>query len=90
MSRRYRFSKLRLTKLNWAVRFGQPTYRREPGRLGHCYYHMLHRGTGEFVEAAIVPFMFVFAVASVVLSAMQVMLAASASSTPGHVLESAS
>ena len=67
-----------MTRLNWAVRLFQPPAckRKGKGWLDRLYYHQMHWHTNQFVEEYFAPFVFIFATLSVVLSAMQVVLAA--------------
>jgi hypothetical protein len=75
VSERYRFGQIRLFRLNWLLRFFQPSVRRQEGLLGRLYYHQLFWDSYGFVQEYIAPFVFIFATLSVVLSAMQVGLA---------------
>jgi len=76
VSLRYHYGQIRLSRLNWATRLFQPSVRHEKGFLGRLYYHQLYWDTSDFIQAYITPFVFVFATLSVILSAMQVVLAA--------------
>ena len=73
VSPRYHFGQLRLTRLNLAVQLLRP-----PSARGAIvpYYHKRNWQTGEFLGRFQIPLLFFFAAFSVVLSAMQVALAA--------------
>lgn len=75
VSQRYHYGQIRLSRLNWAIRFFQPSVRRYHGTLGRLYYQQLYWDTGAFVQASIAPFIFIFGSLSVILSSMQVALA---------------
>ena len=70
---RYHYGQLRLTRLNWAVRIYRPssTGCRFPWNYQERYWQ-----TGEYLERFVAPLLFIFAILSVILSAMQVVLAA--------------
>lgn len=88
---RYHYGQIRLNRLNWALRFFQPSVRRENGYLGRLYYHQLYWDTSDFVQHYIAPFFFTFATLSIILSAMQVGLAVEAMrATAWHAFERAS
>ncbi|KAH8769343.1 hypothetical protein BGZ57DRAFT_826198 [Hyaloscypha finlandica] len=76
VSPRYNYGQLRVTRLNWAVRMFQPEACKGKGWLNRLYYHQLHWNTEQFVEEYLATFVFIFATLSVILSAMQVILAA--------------
>lgn len=73
VSPRYHFGQLRLTRLNLAVQLLRP-----PSGRGAVvpYYHKRKWQTGDFLRRFGTPLLFFFAAFSVVLSAMQVTLAA--------------
>ena len=73
VSPRYHFGQLRLTRLNLAVQFLRP-----PSARGAIvpYYHKRNWQTSDFLRRFGTPLFFFFAVFSVILSAMQVTLAA--------------
>ena len=73
VSPRYHFGQFRLTRLNLAVQFLRPPSARGTIIL---YYHKRKWQTGDFLRRFGTPVLFFFAVFSVVLSAMQVTLAA--------------
>jgi hypothetical protein len=79
VSQRYHYGQIRLAHLNWAVRLVQPPIRHKKGILGHLYYHPLYWDTADFIQDYIAPFFFIFATVSVILSTMQVVLAAETS-----------
>lgn len=76
VSPRWEFGQLRLTRLNWAVRLLQPPSRRGRGGLERLYYQQVYWQTGQFLETFVTPLLFLFGTFSVILSAMQVALAA--------------
>ena len=65
VTKRYRYGELRLTRINLYNRF----YRLE------FYYHKTHGQYGSYFGRFMHPFLFIFGSVSVVLSAMQVILA---------------
>lgn len=70
---RYHYGQIRLTRLNYAVRIFRPA------STAHClpwHYHEVYWQTGSYIERALAFLLFIFASLSLVLSAMQVMLAA--------------
>ena len=73
VSPRYHFGQLRLTRLNLAVQLLRP-----PSARGAIvpFYHRRNWQTGDFLRRFGTPLLFFFAAFSVVLSAMQVILAA--------------
>ena len=62
---RYRYGQLRLSRLNFYYRFCR----------FRLFYHEVNWHYGTFISQVVAPFVFVFAVASVALAAMQVVLA---------------
>lgn len=78
VSQRYHYGQIRLSRLNWAIRFFQPSSRRYHGTLGRLYYQQLYWDTSDFVQASIAPFVFIFGTLSVILSSMQVAMAVEA------------
>ena len=73
VSPRYHFGQLRLTRLNLAVQLFRPPSSR---KVLIPNYHNRNRQTGDFLRRFGTPLLFFFAAFSVVLSAMQVALAA--------------
>lgn len=73
VSPRYHFGQLRLTRLNYAVRLLRPS---TMGGTIFAYYHGRYWQTGDYLRRFGTPLLFFFAAFSVVLSAMQVFLAA--------------
>ena len=73
VSPRYHFGQFRLTRLNYAVRLLQPS---TMGGTIFAYYHGRYWQTGDYLRRFGTPLLFFFAAFSVVLSAMQVILAA--------------
>jgi len=76
VSPRWRFGQLRLSRLNWAVRVFQPKTSTEQGLLHRIYYEQQHWQTGQFLNEFAATFLFLFATLSLILSGMQVVLAA--------------
>ena len=70
---RYHYGQLRLTRLNLVVRLLQP---RSLGALLFRRYHQGHMQTGQYIQRFGTPLLFLFAANSLILSAMQVTLAA--------------
>ncbi|KAJ5919130.1 hypothetical protein N7466_010073 [Penicillium verhagenii] len=75
VSKRYHYGQIRLSRLNWAVRFFQPSSRRYHATLGRLYYQQLYWDTSAFLQTSVAPFVFIFGTLSVILSSMQVALA---------------
>ncbi|WPG99148.1 Hypothetical protein R9X50_00195900 [Acrodontium crateriforme] len=73
VAQRYRYGQIRLSRLNWASRIFRPMAK------ASLFYEMPHWSTRRYLEAASIPLLFIFAGISLALSAMQVMLAVSAS-----------
>ena len=73
VSPRYHFGHFRLTRLNYAVRLLRPS---TMGGTIFAYYHGRYWQTGDYLRRFGTPLLFFFAAFSVVLSAMQVILAA--------------
>jgi hypothetical protein len=71
VAKRYHYGQLRLSRLNWAVRLLRPQESRT-----WWFYEQPYWSTMPYVEAAAAPLIFLFASISLVLSSMQVMLAA--------------
>jgi hypothetical protein len=67
---RYHFGQIRLSRLNYLVRILQPS------EGFSWYYHKPYWKTGQFVKHYAAPIIFIFAPLSLILSAMQVVLAA--------------
>ncbi|KAF5676589.1 hypothetical protein FHETE_2085 [Fusarium heterosporum] len=79
VSPRWHFGQLRLTWLNWAVRIFQPKAAASRGGMFYrLFYTEQHYQTGQFLREFGGPILFIFASLSLVLSAMQVVLAAQA------------
>ncbi|KAK4248431.1 hypothetical protein C7999DRAFT_40305 [Corynascus novoguineensis] len=76
VSLRWHFGQLRLSRLNWAVRLLQPRAARKKGFLHRLFYEKQFWQTGQFLNEFGAPLLFVFAALSLILSAMQVVLAA--------------
>jgi hypothetical protein len=71
VAQRYWFGQLRHSRLNWLVRLLQPQY-----RTHFFYYHLRWWSIGLYLTILIVPLAFLFASIGIVLSAMQVVIAA--------------
>ena len=69
ISLRYRFGQLRLTRLNWAIRVFRPQSSKD-----WWYYHEVYWNTGAYIERFFAPLLFVFGSATIILTAMQVMV----------------
>ena len=69
VSPRYHFGQFRLTRLNWAICLLPP---RGPWTLVFRRYHREHIQTGQYIQSYAGPLLFVFAVLTLILSAMQV------------------
>jgi hypothetical protein len=76
VSPRWHFGQIRLSRLNWAMRILQPKAAREKGFLHRLFYEEQFWQTGQFLIEFAAPLLFVFAALSLILSAMQVVLAA--------------
>jgi hypothetical protein len=72
-SQRYHYGQLRLTRLNWAVRIFRP---RSTRRNSFLYYQNIYVQTGQQLERFATPLLFLFASLTLILSSMQVGLAA--------------
>lgn len=76
VSPRWHSGQIRLSRLNWAVRLCRPTSRRGTGFLKNMFYlPPTHWQSGQVLEFMAAPAIAVFAIFSVALSAMQVVLA---------------
>ncbi|KAL7815652.1 hypothetical protein V8C26DRAFT_402300 [Trichoderma gracile] len=76
VSPRYEFGQMRLTRLNWAVRLLQPRSVATGGWFANrLYYLELYTQSADYSRSWLPPLLFAFAVLSLMLSAMQVMLA---------------
>jgi len=75
VSPRWHFGQIRLSRLNWAVRILQPKAAREKGFLHRLFYEEQFWQTGQFLIEFAAPLLFVFGALSLILSAMQVVLA---------------
>lgn len=71
VARRYHYGQLRLSRLNWATRIFRPS-----NSSTSWFYELPYWSTMPYIEAAAAPLLFIFASFSLVLSSMQVMLAA--------------
>ena len=78
VSPRYHFGQLRLTRLKYAVYLLRPLLL---GKTKVAYHQNRYRQTGDYLRRFGTPLLFLFAAFSVVLSAMQVTLAALAQDT---------
>ncbi|KAL6895342.1 hypothetical protein HDV57DRAFT_479231 [Trichoderma longibrachiatum] len=82
VSPRYEFGQMRLTRLNWAVRLLQPRSVATGGWFANrLYYLELYTQSADYSRSWLPPLLFAFAVLSLMLSAMQVMLAGLGTST---------
>ena len=75
---RYMYGQLRLSRLNYAVRILQPS---SMGGKIVIYYQERYWQTGQYIRRFRTPLLFVFAALSLILSAMQVGIAASSLGT---------
>ncbi|KAE9566706.1 hypothetical protein CGMCC3_g17154 [Colletotrichum fructicola] len=75
VSPRWHFGQLRLSRLHWAVRILQPPAARRRGYLGILFYEEQFWQTGQFLSDFAAPLLFLFATLSLILSALQVVLA---------------
>ncbi|KAK3898991.1 hypothetical protein C8A05DRAFT_18503 [Staphylotrichum tortipilum] len=80
---RWHFGQVRLSRLNWAVRILQPRAAKEKGFLHRLFYQEQFWQTGQFLNEFAAPLLFVFAALSIILSAMQVVLAAKSGDDTG-------
>jgi hypothetical protein len=71
VAKRYHYGQIRLSRLNWAVRLLRPQMSRS-----WWFYEQPYWSTMPYVQAAAAPLIFLFASISLLLSSMQVMLAA--------------
>jgi hypothetical protein len=76
VSPRWHFGQLRLSRLNWAVRLVQPRAMRQKGFQHRLFYGEQYWQTDQFLHEFAAPGLFAFAALSLILSAMQVVLAA--------------
>ncbi|KAK1763026.1 hypothetical protein QBC33DRAFT_550769 [Phialemonium atrogriseum] len=76
VSRRWQFGQFRLSRLNWAVRLLQPSVPGHRGLLHRLFYQEQYWQTGQFVHEFAAPLLFAFATLTLILAAMQVVLAA--------------
>ncbi|KAK2037979.1 hypothetical protein LZ31DRAFT_534119 [Colletotrichum somersetense] len=85
VSPRWHFGQLRLSRLHWAVRILQPAAaaRRGGGLTSRLFYEEEFWQIWQFLRESAAPLLFVFAALSLVLSAMQVVLAAKAGGDDG-------
>ena len=77
VARRYHYGQMRLARMNWAVRIYRP--RKSGESNANWYYERAYWSASPYVHSAAVVLAFIFASFSLILSAMQVMLAAPAS-----------
>ncbi|KAI0399617.1 hypothetical protein F4802DRAFT_588646 [Xylaria palmicola] len=76
VSDRWHFGQIRLSRLNWAVRILQPKASTRKGSLHSLFYEEQFWQMRQFLNEFVVPLLFAFAALSLILSAMQVVLAA--------------
>lgn len=76
VSQRYHYGQIRLSRMNWAMRIFRP--RKDGGFDANLYYERSYWSASPYVHSAAVVLAFIFAAFSLVLSAMQVTLAAPA------------
>lgn len=76
VSRRWHFGQLRLSRLNWAVRILQPNVSGQDNVLSRLFYQEQYWQTWQFLHEFAAPLLFAFAALSLMLTAMQVVLAA--------------
>ncbi|KAJ5393628.1 uncharacterized protein N7487_011269 [Penicillium crustosum] len=81
VAKRYHYGQLRLSRLNWAVRIFRPQHTRT-----RWFYENSYWSTGEFMERATFPLVFLFASVSIALSSMQVALAVPVDRLWSHIL----
>jgi hypothetical protein len=72
VARRYHYGQLRLSRLNWAVRLFRPR-----SATTAWFYQIPYWSIEQYLQQAVTPLIFCFASISLVLSSMQVALAAS-------------
>ncbi|KAL5000886.1 hypothetical protein BDV10DRAFT_161572 [Aspergillus recurvatus] len=72
VAKRYHYGQLRLSRLNWAVRLFQP-----PSAITVWFYQVPYWSIQTYLQHFTAPLIFGFAIISVVLSSMQVLLSAS-------------
>ncbi|KAL8831616.1 MAG: hypothetical protein Q9191_000767 [Dirinaria sp. TL-2023a] len=88
VSHRYKFGQMRLTRLNWAVRLLQPrSVSTGSWFANRLYYQELYSQSGDYSVSWLPPLLFAFAALSVVLSAMQVLLAGLGMGSWGSVVQ---
>ena len=75
MTLRYHFGTIRLTRLNWAVRIFRPMSLKRNFWIP-LHYRNLYMQTGQYLERFGAPLLFLFASLTLILSSMQVILAA--------------
>ena len=77
VSHRYMYGQMRLTRLNWAVRFLQPrSVSIGSWFANRLYYQELYTQSRDYATSWLPPLLFAFAALSLVLSAIQVMVTA--------------
>ncbi|KAI0546755.1 hypothetical protein F4679DRAFT_405239 [Xylaria curta] len=82
VSLRWEFGQIRLTRLNWAVRLLQPTtIEKRDGMFHRFFYEEQYQETRQYLYGLGPFLLFVFAALSLMLSAMQVVLAARGDNT---------
>ena len=84
VSPRYHYGQIRLARLNWATRICRP--RKDGGLRANWYYERPYWSVSPYVHSAAVVLAFIFASFSLVLSAMQVMLAAPAAAAENSLV----
>lgn len=78
VSPRYHYGQIRLTRLNWAIRIFRPV---TLGKALPLYYRNPYVQTNQYSERFGAPLLFLFASLTLVLSSMQVVLAAQGENT---------
>lgn len=79
---RYHYGQIRLTRLNWAVRVLRPkSLVKLANRKFPLYYQNRYIQTGQYLERFAAPLLFIFASLTLILSSMQVVLAARSEGT---------
>lgn len=76
VSPRYEYGQIRLTRLDWAVRLCRPPSRMKGFITRRWYYQKTRWATRSYIESIAVFLVFMFAALSLILSSMQVVLAA--------------
>jgi hypothetical protein len=86
LSPRWQLGQIRLTRLNWAVRLYSLPSRKGQGFSRRMYYQEIYWQTGQYVESFVPPILFIFAAISLMLSAMQVILASNSQDNQSAML----